>query len=84
MPLASHLRCVALALGISTALGCANRNQPAPRAESLDPGLSRVAGTRGDALPAQWWTLYQDPGLNHLVSAALRHNSDLAAADAHE
>ncbi|MCR3841740.1 hypothetical protein K3Z99_32635, partial [Pseudomonas aeruginosa] len=43
MPLASHLRCVALALGISTALGCANRNQPAPRAESLDPGLSRVA-----------------------------------------
>ncbi|WP_253265659.1 hypothetical protein, partial [Pseudomonas aeruginosa] len=27
MPLASHLRCVALALGISTALGCANRNQ---------------------------------------------------------
>ena len=82
MPLASHLRCVALALGISTALGCANRNQPAPRAESLDPGLSRVAGTRGDALPAQWWTLYQDPGLNHLV-AALRHNRDLAAADAH-
>ncbi len=83
MPLASHLRCVALALGISTALGCANRNQPAPRAESLDPGLSRVAGTRGDALPAQWWTLYQDPGLNHLVAAALRHNRDLAAADAH-
>lgn len=83
MPLASHLRCVALALGISTALGCANCNQPAPRAESLDPGLSRVAGTRGDALPAQWWTLYQDPGLNHLVAAALRHNRDLAAADAH-
>ncbi len=83
MPLASHLRCVALALGISTALGCANRNQPAPRAESLDPGLSRVAGTRGDALPAQWWTLYQDSGLNHLVAAALRHNRDLAAADAH-
>ncbi|MFG9367602.1 TolC family protein [Pseudomonas aeruginosa] len=83
MPLASHLRCVALALGISTALGCANRNQPAPRAESLDPGLSRGAGTRGDALPAQWWTLYQDPGLNHLVAAALRHNRDLAAADAH-
>ncbi|EPY8497909.1 efflux transporter outer membrane subunit [Pseudomonas aeruginosa] len=79
MPLASHLRCVALALGISTALGCANRNQPAPRAESLDPGLSRVAGTRGDAR----WTLYQDPGLNHLVAAALRHNRDLAAADAH-
>ena len=44
MPLASHLRCVALALGISTALGCANRNQPAPRAESLDPGLSRGGG----------------------------------------
>ncbi|HFQ5884788.1 TPA: TolC family protein, partial [Pseudomonas aeruginosa] len=83
MPLASHLRCVALALGISTALGCANRNQPAPRAESLDPGLSRVAGTRGDALPAQWWTLYQDPGLNRLVATALRHNRDLAAADAH-
>ena len=42
-----------------------------------------MAGTRGDALPAQWWTLYQDPGLNHLVAAALRHNRDLAAADAH-
>ncbi|MBY1009098.1 TolC family protein [Pseudomonas aeruginosa] len=83
MPLASHLRCVALALGISTALGCANRNQPAPRAESPDPGLSRVAGTRGDALPARWWTLYQDPELNRLVAAALRHNRDLAAADAH-
>ncbi|MDF5980251.1 TolC family protein [Pseudomonas aeruginosa] len=42
-----------------------------------------MAGTRGDALPAQWWTLYQDPELNRLVAAALRHNRDLAAADAH-
>ncbi len=47
------------------------------------PWPVEVAGTRGDALPAQWWTLYQDPGLNHLVAAALRHNRDLAAADAH-
>ncbi|MGA4815794.1 TolC family protein [Pseudomonas aeruginosa] len=62
----------------------AARTATNPRhARSLDPGLSRVAGTRGDALPAQWWTLYQDPGLNHLVAAALRHNRDLAAADAH-
>ncbi|MEG0861422.1 MAG: TolC family protein [Pseudomonas sp.] len=44
--------------------------------------LSRTAGTRADALPQAWWSLYQDPQLDRLVSAALAHNRDLAVAQA--
>lgn len=44
--------------------------------------LSRTAGTRADALAQDWWSLYQDPQLNRLVSAALAYNHDLAAAQA--
>ncbi|MCE5985119.1 efflux transporter outer membrane subunit [Pseudomonas sp. LF19] len=44
--------------------------------------LSRTAGTRADALPQDWWSLYQDPQLDRLVNAALAHNRELAAAQA--
>lgn len=55
----------------------AQASAPLPEVE-----LSRTAGTRADALPADWWSLYQDPHLDRLVSDALAHNHDLAAAQA--
>ncbi len=84
MPLASHLRCVALALGISTALGCANRNptratRGKPRPWPVEGGGNprrRAARPVVDALPGPWaGTTWWPP--------RCRHNRDLAAADAH-
>lgn len=51
-------------------------------AQLPDVELSRTAGTRVDALPQAWWSLYQDPQLDRLVSTALAHNRDLAVAQA--
>jgi NodT family efflux transporter outer membrane factor (OMF) lipoprotein len=37
----------------------------------------------GDSdIPAQWWKMYQSPGLNQLMDEALKSNPDLAAAEA--
>ena len=33
-------------------------------------------------IPGQWWTLFQSPELNELVTRALRNNPDLRAAQA--
>lgn len=35
---------------------------------------------RVDQVKDQWWTLFQDPELNHLVDMALARNNDLAVA----
>ncbi len=35
-----------------------------------------------NAVPGEWWKLYDDPRLNALVTDALAHNTDLRAADA--
>src|ERR1700733_5857914 len=36
----------------------------------------------GDPIPAEWWTLYHSEPLNQLITRALKHNPDLAAAEA--
>lgn len=41
---------------------------------------STDGGVDGGILPDNWWTLYRDETLNTLVSHALEHNHDLAAA----
>ncbi len=36
----------------------------------------------GRDIPAQWWTLFHSPALNHLVEQALKSNPSLEAAQA--
>ena len=36
----------------------------------------------GQTLPGEWWTLFQSPALNKLITEALLHNPDLDAAKA--
>ncbi len=36
----------------------------------------------GQDIPGEWWTLFHSPALNALVTEALAHNPDLAAAQA--
>jgi NodT family efflux transporter outer membrane factor (OMF) lipoprotein len=36
----------------------------------------------GMDIPAEWWTLFRSPDLNHLIEQALKSNPDLSAAQA--
>jgi NodT family efflux transporter outer membrane factor (OMF) lipoprotein len=47
--------------------------------EAGDPSQHFVSGLD---IPAEWWTLFQSPQLNALISAALRANPDVGAAQA--
>jgi NodT family efflux transporter outer membrane factor (OMF) lipoprotein len=38
--------------------------------------------TRGDDIPADWWTLFHSKPLNDLIEQSLAHNADLKAAQA--
>jgi NodT family efflux transporter outer membrane factor (OMF) lipoprotein len=40
------------------------------------------AAVAGAALPDQWWRLYDDPVVDRLVAAALKHNTDIRVAAA--
>jgi len=48
------------------------------------PGFAGAAQrlTPGQDIPADWWTLFQSPKLNHLIEVALRDSPDLASAQA--
>lgn len=75
------LACAGLLLG-----GCAAVSEPATPPARLSPGGDWQALARGTAAqepPADWWRLYQDPQLDHLVAQALQHNRDLQASLAH-
>jgi len=48
-------------------------------AEASGPSQQFVQGMD---IPAQWWTLFHSPPLNHLVERALKANPDLHAAQA--
>jgi NodT family efflux transporter outer membrane factor (OMF) lipoprotein len=37
---------------------------------------------QGEDIPAQWWTLFQNPALNELIEGALKTNADLESAHA--
>lgn len=45
-------------------------------------GWKEGAAIRNDRLPDQWWRLFGDAKLNHLVDRSLAANNDLAAAKA--
>ncbi|HTV77515.1 MAG TPA: efflux transporter outer membrane subunit [Steroidobacteraceae bacterium] len=67
---------------------------PAPPQDAgygkAQPAMTATIGTApdaqqlvtGQAIPDQWWTLFQSPKLNELVAEALRANPDVASAKA--
>lgn len=75
-------RAAAVVLAGLAAAGCAvgpAYQRPAvdvPAAYTEPATTSTASGT----LPADWWTLYNDPQLNELVTATLANNSDLRLA----
>ncbi|NYE60706.1 NodT family efflux transporter outer membrane factor (OMF) lipoprotein [Duganella sp. 1224] len=61
--------------------------QPADTAAAIAPSAPIAAGAaqhyvEGQAVSAQWWTVFGSEALNQLVAAALQANPDLQAADA--
>ncbi|WP_419735180.1 efflux transporter outer membrane subunit [Pseudomonas sp. COR18] len=83
------LRARPIALGALLALltACGGTSAPSPLAQPIasqdsNPLATLPAGASDQPLPERWWQLYQDPVLDQLVQQALRHNQDLARADA--
>ncbi len=55
--------------------------RPEANAAFIDTQNPQVAANQ--ALPDRWWSLYNDPVLDGLITQALRDNVELKAADAH-
>jgi hypothetical protein len=55
--------------------------RPEANAAFIDTQNPQIAANQ--PLPARWWSLYDDPVLDGLISQALRDNVELKAADAH-
>ena len=55
--------------------------RPETNAAFIDTKNPQVAANQ--ALPDRWWSLYNDPVLDGLITQALRDNVELKAADAH-
>lgn len=70
---------LAVSLSLVLLAGCAvGPDYQPPTPAQLLPAAT--AETEPEA--AGWWQAFQDPALNRLVGAALRHSPDLASADA--
>jgi NodT family efflux transporter outer membrane factor (OMF) lipoprotein len=82
---------VIVLLAASVLASCAvgpNFKRPAPP-DSPDYGTASapIAGTTqqwkpGQDIPADWWTVFQSPQLNELITAAMTGNPDVHAAEA--
>lgn len=55
--------------------------RPQANAAFIDTQNPQIAANQ--ALPDRWWSLYNDPVLDGLITQALRDNVELKAADAH-
>jgi NodT family efflux transporter outer membrane factor (OMF) lipoprotein len=64
----------------SPTYGSAPMDAELPGADSVGGATQRYV--KGMDIPAQWWTLFQSPKLNHLVELALRNSADVGAAQA--
>ena len=75
--------CAVALLLTACAVGTPESRRPAVVLPDQFPAAAAdasVATTAATAIPAQWWTLFNDAELNRLVDAALAHNSDIAQA----
>ncbi|CAM3969884.1 Cation efflux system protein CusC precursor [compost metagenome] len=75
------LACVLSSLAVA---GCKvgpdyEKATPAPIPLSTPQQQQFAAGAQ---LPAQWWSFFDDPQLDHLVDTALKHNHDIRQAQA--
>jgi outer membrane protein, multidrug efflux system len=69
------------ALAAAALAGCMvgpDYERPATELPAAFPGAPAAAAEA--SIPADWWTLYNDPLLNDLVASALRRNADLRLA----
>ncbi|MBO0368088.1 TolC family protein [Pseudomonas putida] len=84
MPLRqSSPRPTRLALAMLCALtACTRQPVPAPPPLQIDALASVPIGTSRQALPEDWWRLFNDPQLDRWVQRALARNQDLAQAKA--
>ncbi|MBN3785383.1 efflux transporter outer membrane subunit [Burkholderia sp. Ac-20353] len=84
--LAAALAPLALALGACKSVGPDYRlpQQAYVNAPLANGALDGANGTlvSHDAVPGNWWQLYDDPVLNELVQSALKSNTDLRVAAA--
>ena len=55
---------------------------PAVTSSASVPGGDAQRFANGSDISAQWWSLFQSPGLNALISEALKSNPDLKSAQA--
>ncbi|KQN75585.1 RND transporter [Duganella sp. Leaf61] len=80
----SALQRIALAVAITAALsGCATVGADFGTPENVKDASFRhlpQAGSTAAHLPAQWWTVFNDPVLNRLEERALRDNPSVKAA----
>ncbi len=94
LPARSPVFALAGLLGLASCAVGPNFHRPAaPQAASYTPtplpahtvAPGGMAGSAqyfdpGQAIPADWWTLFHSPQLNSLIAAAFAHNPTLAAA----
>jgi NodT family efflux transporter outer membrane factor (OMF) lipoprotein len=64
----------------ATGYGSGRLQDPAAAAESAGGAAQHFLA--GMDIPAQWWTLFQSPKLDHLVEQALKANPNVGAAQA--
>ena len=95
-PTGVRLAAGALIASLSACAVGPNFKRPAPPADpgygsAPSQGQTTAAdGTGGNVqhfvagadIPAQWWTLFQSPSLNHLIEQALKANPNVGAAQA--
>ncbi len=76
---------------VSCAVGPNFKAPPAPKAQNFGSAPMQGPISEGDRpqqltpaadIPAQWWTLFQSPKLNHLIEQALQGSADVGAAQA--
>jgi NodT family efflux transporter outer membrane factor (OMF) lipoprotein len=65
-----------------TSYGAAETASTTASAGNLEAGDPPQHLANGMDIPAEWWTLFKSPNLDALVSAALRANPDVGAAQA--
>lgn len=74
------------ALGLAATLtACAlgpNYKPPTPPAGATAPLIANPVATSTSAPPDDWWQLYDDPEMNHLIAQAFAANADLQEAEA--
>ena len=76
---------------VSCAVGPNFKAPPAPKTQNFGSAPMQGPISEGDRpqqltpaadIPAQWWTLFQSPKLNHLIEQALQGSADVGAAQA--